>query len=345
MDYFEYMDDDYSEDDEPQNIVVRVVRNRRDPFVMYTDNEFRERFGFFKQSITSLLDMIAPYLEYDTERNNALSPRLQVLCALRIFRTGSFQIVAGDLINVHRTTAGRAFSNVVKALIALKPMYTSMPNTLEQCIAKKRSFYRFGGFPNVIGAIDCSQIRIMCPSGPNSELYRNRKGWFSINTQVICDADMKILNVVSRWPGSTHDSRVWDNSNVAAKFEAGEYDGHLVGDGGYALSKHLMTPVLAPQTVGERRYNRAHILTRNIVERTFGVLKKRFQILSKEMRYKPNKCGNIIVASVVLHNFGIEVRDVYEADEVDVENEPYHEEVGDDNGVQVRRAIILDYFS
>lgn len=63
------------------------------------------------------------------------------------------------------------------------------------------------------------------------------------------------------------------------------------------------------------------------------------------MRYKPNKCGNIIVASVVLHNFGIEVRDVYEADEVDVENEPYHEEVGDDNGVQVRRAIILDYFS
>lgn len=220
-----------------------------------------------------------------------------------------------------------------------------MPTTLEQCMANKRAFYRLGGFPNLIGAIDCSHIRVLCPPGPGNELFRNRKGWFSINTQVICDSNMKILNVVSRWPGSTHDARVWDNSNVAAKFEAGDYNGLLVGDGGYALSKHLMTPVLAPRTLGERRYNRAHISSRNVVERTFGVLKKRFQVLTKEMRFEPHKCGNVIVASAILHNFGIEVGDVFQADEVDVENEPYHEEVEDVAAAQVRRALILDYFS
>lgn len=52
-----------------------------------------------------------------------------------------------------------------------------------------------------------------------------------------------------------------------------------------------------------------------------------------------------IVASTVLHNFGLEVGDVFQADEVYVENEPYHQEGADVAGAQVRRAIILDYFS
>ncbi|XP_049779275.1 putative nuclease HARBI1 [Schistocerca cancellata] len=122
-----------------------------------------------------------------------------------------------------------------------------------------------------------------------AELYRNRKNFFSINPQITCDVNMKTLNVVSRWPGSMHDARIWDNSGGAAEFENRQYDGLLVGDSGYALSKHLMTCV---------------------IERAFGVWKKRFQILTKTMRFKPNKCRNIIVAAAVLHNFGIEVRNV-----------------------------------
>ncbi|KAK5642226.1 hypothetical protein RI129_000731 [Pyrocoelia pectoralis] len=325
--------------------IARTVRDRRDPIDIYSDSEFRERFGFTKDSVLSLLEMIGPYLEHATDRNFALSPRLQLLCSLRIFRTGIYQLVAGDLINVHRTTAGRAFDAVINGLLALAPLYIAMPNTRQQCNAKKRAFYRLGGFPNVIGAIDGSHFRILCPPGNHNELFRNRKGFFSINAQIICDADMIITNVVSRWPGSTHDARIWDNSTVAARFEAGEYGGLLVGDSGYALSPSLMTPLLQPRTQGERRYNRAHILTRNIVERTFGVLKKRFQILQKEMRFHPTKCGNIIVASCVLHNFGIDVGDVYQVDEVIAENAPYHVEVVEERGNLVRRALILNYFS
>lgn len=73
---------------------------------------------------------------------------------------------------------------------------------------------------------------------------------------------MKILNMVSPWPGSIHDAREWDNSNVAVRFVTGDYEGLLVGDGGYALSK-LMSPVLAPRTTGERLNNRTHNSSRN----------------------------------------------------------------------------------
>lgn len=53
----------------------------------------------------------------------------------------------------------------------------------------------------------------------DAEIYRNRKGWFSINVQIVCDANLKLLDVVARWPGSTHDNTIFNNSRVRHKFE------------------------------------------------------------------------------------------------------------------------------
>jgi len=38
--------------------------------------------------------------------------------------------------------------------------------------------------PGVGGCIDCTHIRIQNPGGINGEVFRNRKGWFSLNIQV-----------------------------------------------------------------------------------------------------------------------------------------------------------------
>jgi hypothetical protein len=44
-----------------------------------------------------------------------------------------------------------------------------------------------------------------------------QKRIFSINVQAICDHDLTLTNVVARWPGSTHDSRIFENSNICAR--------------------------------------------------------------------------------------------------------------------------------
>lgn len=48
------------------------------------------------------------------------------------------------------------------------------------------------------------------------EEFRNRKGYFSLNVQAVCDADLRLMNVVARWPGSAHDA-IFKNSVLRGK--------------------------------------------------------------------------------------------------------------------------------
>jgi len=68
-----------------------------------------------------------------------------------------------------------------------------------------------------------------------------------MNGQTICDADLRIQNIVCIFPGSTHDSTIFNHSSIRSKFERGEMrNSIIVGDGGYALKNYLMTPFLNP---------------------------------------------------------------------------------------------------
>ncbi|WAR20815.1 HARB1-like protein, partial [Mya arenaria] len=60
---------------------------------------------------------------------------------------------------------------------------------------------------------------------------------------------------------------------------------YLLGDSGYPAKRWLLTPYLAPQNATVEGYNRSHKITRALVERSIGQLKKR-----------------VIVACCVLHN-------------------------------------------
>jgi hypothetical protein len=59
------------------------------------------------------------------------------------------------------------------------------------------------------------------------------------------------------------------------------------------------------QTDPERAYTRAHVATRVVVEKAFGVCKQRFRAIHKSggvLTYAPEKCCKIIVACMILHN-------------------------------------------
>lgn len=57
------------------------------------------------------------------------------------------------------------------------------------------------------------------------------------------------------------------------------------------------------------RYNKAHIRTRNTVERAFGVWKRRFPCLDMCLQHRLPQCISIITACAALHNLACAKRE------------------------------------
>lgn len=144
------------------------------------------------------------------------------------------------------------------------------------------------------------------------KMISNRKGWFSFNVQTVAGADLKINSIVARWPGSSHDQTIFNSSVLLGRLERGEF-GHfiIVGDSGYKNSKYLATPFLnyADEDAARNLYNESQIRTRNVVERSYGVWKRRFPILSVGIRLHVARVEAVIVATAVLHNIAIDFKD------------------------------------
>nr|XP_021195845.1 putative nuclease HARBI1 isoform X1 [Helicoverpa armigera] len=329
-----------------QNRLPKVyIRDATNPFELPTQN-FKKRFRFNQESVLYIVSLIRNNLVKSDNRGLPVAPEIAVLLTLRYYATASFQVndfdqlnckhnninvmcvkqfinndknfqlVCGDLISLSQPTVSNVVTKVSRLLALLHKTYIKIP-TGDQASINRQLFKDLGrhgrwpGLPGIDGAIDCTHIRIVnTPGCQHHEVYRNRKSYFSINVQAVVGPQTEFLDIVARWAGSTHDSRIFQMSRVYMKYTQGVLNGKLVGDSGYPTLPFMLTPIRpTPEDPPQIRYNRAQIKTRNIVERTFGIWKRRFPCLSKGLGNKLQTVSLIIVACAVLHNLSLILND------------------------------------
>lgn len=115
---------------------------------------------------------------------------------------------------------------------------------------------------------------------------------------------MRIIDVCARWPGSAHDATIYRNSEICHRFERGEFgpDSALLGDSAYAVGDYLCKPLENAITDAEKNYQNSQTQSQNVVERTFGVLKRKFPCLALGLDIGLERVQDVIVACCILHN-------------------------------------------
>ncbi|XP_063920898.1 putative nuclease HARBI1 [Zophobas morio] len=298
------------------------IRHQVDPFEQLDENKFRKYFRVNKALARNIIETIRPFMQ-EASRSSAISIQHKVLTALRFFGFGSYQEITGTnkYVSLSQPSTSRAIKEVANALCQPQILnnWIHFPANREELQQLRLRFFQKHHLPGIVGCIDCTHVAIVRPVIHDAlypeHIYVNRKQYHSINVQLVCDENLKILNVNARFPGSSHDAYIWRQSAMSHVMEQiyrqdPEDTYFLAGDSGYPLRPWLMTPLRNPEPGPAERFNTRFISVRSLIERCNGVLKNRFRCLLKHrvLHYRPQMASKIINACVVLHNMCLQHR-------------------------------------
>ena len=216
---------------EYHNRYIRRRRRRIHPYwnlprsgESWFEIHFHRRFipeeYFFRQMRMSrntfhvLLATLRPFLQReDTRFRNCIPPEKVLATGLyRLAHGGSFEN-AGVAMNVGKTTAAKAFDDVINALYGIRNDFIKFPTTVAETSASIATFETLSDLPNIAGAIDGTHVKIRAPKESAVD-YFSRYQQHDVVVQGIVDGRKIFLDVAAGFPGSMHDARVLRNSSI-----------------------------------------------------------------------------------------------------------------------------------
>lgn len=216
------------------------------------------------------------------------------------------------------------FLHVCKVLVEKRHLFIKWPATDEMdTLVRKFQKIHTHPFPNVIGCIDATYIKIKSRKA-EADIYCTPKKFQAVILQGVCDAESRFIHIFAGWPGSADPAVVWKNNDLYKRLCINSdalipQDYHLVGDLAYPLDTFLMVPYeeTAQLSLQQKKFNESIHLIKGVTEQAFTMLKSRFQRLKFLDMMKIDQIPVVIAAACVLHNICISHNDILENTEPD----------------------------
>ncbi|XP_070977855.1 uncharacterized protein [Oncorhynchus clarkii lewisi] len=177
-------------------------------------------------------------------------------------------------------------------------------------------------FEKAVGAIGGCHVRVKIPGVPQPQQRPGdqplpEKALPTINFQGVCDHTGSFIDVFAGLPGSMTDVRILRHSPL---YKCALYPPpgcFLLGDGGYPC---LQTPVciITPYSKSDQnpvhvQFNQHHAMALSSIERTFGIMKKRWHmIFLQPLELHPSFIPKVLAVCTVLHNICLRSGDLLE---------------------------------
>ncbi|XP_047979481.1 protein ALP1-like [Salvia hispanica] len=237
-------------------------------------------------------------------------------------------------------TVSRYIHIVLRGVLTLHNLFLVKPVPIDDACSDRR----WSWFKGCLGALDGTYINVYVPTA-DTPRYRNRKGHITTNTLAVCDPQLRFIYLLPGWEGSAGDSRILRDAitrPLGLKVPKGCY---YLCDNAYPNAEGFLTPYKsvpyhlkewgigrqAPQTPQEL-FNLRHTKARNVIERSFAVLKMRWGILRSASFYPIDVQTGLIIACFLLHNY-IRKEMAIDPVEAELENEADIEDDSDNEHI------------
>ena len=263
--------------------------------------EFEQRFRIPHALFCELEDeMTTAGVFRQRTKSKSVPPRLLLLASLRRLASGAHWSVISECAFVSQRALRRFFDGKFVPYFSSDAYYSThvyYPKTVDGIRETERA-YRAQGFPGCVGSVDAVHMPWdAAPAVTNRLFYNGRKGAATYASVVTVDNDCVVLHATEAGPGASNDKTlILDDEYHNAlqtntlysdyKYDLLDEFGNTVQtkgvyticDGGFNTHCTKMATISRPNEFQAAWTGRLESVRKD-VERGFGVLKKRFQIL------------------------------------------------------------------
>nr|XP_046184482.1 protein ALP1-like isoform X4 [Oncorhynchus gorbuscha] len=237
---------------------------------------------------------------------------------------GTSYKTVSETFGIPLSNATSIVRDVADKLVKLSLKIVNKPSSGELALTMQ-GFGRLARHPvfeKAVGAIGGCHVRVKIPGVPQPQQRPGdqplpEKALPTINFQGVCDHTGSFIDVFAGLPGSMTDVRILRHSPL---YKCALYPPpgcFLLGDGGYPC---LQTPVciITPYSKSDQnpvhvQFNQHHAMALSSIERTFGIMKKRWHmIFLQPLELHPSFIPKVLAVCTVLHNICLRSGDLLE---------------------------------
>ena len=296
----------------------------------YPAEKFRRRFGIprtlYKKIREDLLRHRTDFwgLRWIGGTRPGKPTDIKILAALRMLSTGTSSDDVDDVAYMSAETTRQYFRQFCEDVVSIYGhIYLKRWPTAQEMEHIQRR-YEEKGFPGCVGALDCSKLFWKnCPVQDKGQYLNSKESGklASIQCEAWCDADLYCWHWNVGRPGTNNDINVLLRSRLIKDIFSGRFNfkfpnpyriipsgqdrrqAYLLCDSIYPEWPLFSKPIQNTNVRKERKYSRIQEAARKDVERLFGVVQSRFEILRRELRkWELDDVVTIANACMILHN-------------------------------------------
>jgi hypothetical protein len=302
------------------------------PNPTFDDRMFERTFRVTRRLADIILQTAASADPYFTDRTDCLNqrgicPKVKMLIALKLLAYGCSASAFLDYFQMGETTARESMLRLCNVLssnhelleIYLRPMSRADARQISAVHEEQH------GVQGMVGSLDCMHVGWKnCPVAWQGQTA-GKEEKATIVLEAMCDHNLFFWHASFGWSGTLNDINIWDRSSMLKAFVDGTWSNDIdfefsIGnatfqklwvmvDGIYPELARFVKTIQEP--VGQRSisYAKWQEGARKDIERAFGVLQRKFQILVRDSeQWYVSDIRMVVHATIVLHNMMVSHR-------------------------------------